>query len=143
MKRRAGFLVGLCLVASIQLTSREALAARDQTRPDEMEVALDLVVARPIGILMAAVGSVFFVLTVPFSLIGGNVGESADVLVFGPYKEVLVRCLGCRREGRYRIAKAKKEKKVKVAKVEKVGEQKVATASPTKRKRRKRRGIGY
>ncbi|MEE9254304.1 MAG: hypothetical protein V3U43_05190, partial [Pseudomonadales bacterium] len=75
MKRRAGFLVGLCLVASLQLASPAAIAARDRTRPDEMEVAMDLIVARPIGLGMAAIGSVFFVLTLPFSLIGGNMGE--------------------------------------------------------------------
>lgn len=107
MKRRAGFLAGLCLVASLQLASPAAIAARDHNRPDEMEVALDLIVARPIGLGMAAVGSVFFVLTLPFSLIGGNMGEAADILVLGPYKEVLWRCLGCRKEGRYRVAKDK------------------------------------
>lgn len=113
MMRRAGFLIGLCLVASIELASPNAFAARDETRPDEMEVALDLLVARPIGLGMAAVGSVLFVLTTPFSVIGGNVGEAADILVFGPYKEVLVRCLGCKAGGRYRVAKSKKHKNKK------------------------------
>ncbi len=109
MHRRAGFLIGLCLVASLQLASPAAIAAsRDQTtRPDEMEVALDLIVARPIGLGMAVVGSVFFVLTLPFSFVGGNMGEAADILVLGPYKEALWRCLGCRNEGRYRVAKEK------------------------------------
>lgn len=161
MKRRAGFLIGLCLLASIQLASPAALAAaRDETRPDEMEVALDLMVARPLGLAMAGVGSVMFVLTVPFSLIGGNVLESADTLVFRPYKEVLVRCLGCRTEGRYRIAKEKKnkerrekKKQEKIAKRQAAAAQKaeeqqaedqsVATAPAKKRKRRKARGVGY
>jgi hypothetical protein len=107
MQRRAGFLIGLCLVASLELASPAAVAARDESRPNEMEVAMDLVIARPIGLGMAAVGSIFFFLTLPFSFLGGNMGEAADMLVLGPYKEVLVRCLGCRSEGRYRVAKDK------------------------------------
>lgn len=64
-------------------------------RPEAYEMGLDLLIARPIALAMTVVGSAIFVVSLPFSLLGGNVGDAADVLVIGPAKATFTRCLGC------------------------------------------------
>ena len=54
------------------------------------------------GVLFATtvVGSVVYVVSLPFSLLGGNAEEAGETLVLGPAKATFVRCLGCTRVGR-------------------------------------------
>jgi hypothetical protein len=59
----------------------------------------DAVVARPVGVVITVLGAAAFVVSLPFSLLGGNVDEAADKLVMGPVRETFVRCLGCARPG--------------------------------------------
>jgi len=61
----------------------------------------DILVARPIGVAVTAVGAAAFVVSLPFSLLGGNVKEAGENLVVNPGKATFVRCLGCRTSGRY------------------------------------------
>jgi hypothetical protein len=44
---------------------------------------------------MTVVGAATFVVSLPFSALGGNVADAADTLVVGPAKATFVRCLGC------------------------------------------------
>ncbi|RRJ82675.1 multidrug transporter [Aestuariirhabdus litorea] len=53
------------------------------------------VVVRPVSFGLLVLGSAAFVLTLPFSALGGNVGEAADSLVVGPFDATFRRCLGC------------------------------------------------
>jgi len=55
----------------------------------------DLVIARPLLIAGTAVGAVLFVVSLPFSALGGNVKEAGQALVLDPGREAFVRCLGC------------------------------------------------
>jgi len=59
----------------------------------------DLLVARPFLIGATAVGTAVFLVTLPFSALGGNVKESAQSLVGEPGKAAFVRCLGCTTSG--------------------------------------------
>jgi hypothetical protein len=59
----------------------------------------DLVVARPIGVVLTAVGAAAFVVSLPFTLLAGSVSESAETLVLGPAESTFMRCLGCRNPG--------------------------------------------
>lgn len=59
----------------------------------------DLLVARPIGAAMTAVGAAAFVVSLPFTLLAGSVSESAETLVLGPAETTFMRCLGCREPG--------------------------------------------
>lgn len=59
----------------------------------------DLVVARPLLIGLTALGTAAFVVSLPFTALGGNVGEAAQALVVEPGKEAFVRCLGCTSSG--------------------------------------------
>jgi len=64
-----------------------------------MVMAGDLIVARPIGAAMTAAGAAVFVLSLPFTVLAGNVSESAEALVLGPAEATFMRCLGCREAG--------------------------------------------
>jgi hypothetical protein len=83
------------------LMSAPALAAPEDA-PTALAMTGDLVVARPLGVAMTAVGAAVFVVSLPFSALGGNVEQSANTLVKGPAATTFVRCLGCKSSGRYR-----------------------------------------
>ena len=59
----------------------------------------DLVVARPLLIGATLVGTAVFIVSLPFTALGGNVGEAAQALVVEPGREAFVRCLGCTSSG--------------------------------------------
>ena len=54
----------------------------------------DTVLVRPLTLVGTAVGVVTFVVTLPFSALGGNVGEAGQTLVVEPAKYTFVRPLG-------------------------------------------------
>ncbi len=58
-------------------------------------MAVDGLFVRPIALLSTIVGSVVFVLTLPFSAASGNIDEAADTLVMEPARFTFTRCLGC------------------------------------------------
>lgn len=55
----------------------------------------DLLIARPILIAMTAIGAAAFVVSLPFTVLGGNMEEAGQSLVSDPAREAFVRCLGC------------------------------------------------
>lgn len=57
-------------------------------------MVLDAVVVRPMGIVGTALGTVFFVGSLPFTILSGNVGEAADTLVVKPARYTFMRPLG-------------------------------------------------
>lgn len=69
---------------------------QQQTQPNNaVRMSADLFIARPLLIGASAAGTVIFVATLPFSLLGGNVGKSAHELVAKPVRSAFFRCLGC------------------------------------------------
>jgi|SRR3990167_1305770 len=67
--------------------------------PKAFSMIGDLVIARPLLIGATAIGAVAFVVSLPFTALGGNVGEAAQALVVEPGKGAFVRCLGCTASG--------------------------------------------
>jgi hypothetical protein len=61
---------------------------------DAKAMMFDLVVLRPLGLVGFAVGTAFFIVSLPFSLLGGNTGEAAQKLVAEPAKYTFTRPLG-------------------------------------------------
>ncbi|MNR49526.1 hypothetical protein D3C85_1689130 [compost metagenome] len=55
----------------------------------------DVLIARPLLIGATVIGAGLFIISLPFSALGGNVGEAAEELVVVPGREAFVRCLGC------------------------------------------------
>lgn len=93
-------LKAILLVILIGLLPATSSAAQIEEKPGPFTMVGDLLVARPIGFVLVALGTLAFIVTLPFSLAGGNMTDVADVLVIKPAMEVFVRCLGCRRIGR-------------------------------------------
>jgi len=67
----------------------------DPHGPSGIDMAADLIIGRPVLLATTIVGSVIWLVALPFSALGGNVEESAQVLVVGPARATFVRCLGC------------------------------------------------
>jgi hypothetical protein len=59
----------------------------------------DFFVARPLGLVLTAGGTVLWIVSLPFTLAAGNANETAETLVLGPAEQTFVRCLGCRQSG--------------------------------------------
>ncbi|MBK79475.1 MAG: hypothetical protein CMQ43_00955 [Gammaproteobacteria bacterium] len=74
--------------------------AAEEEEPSAMAMTGDVLVARPVGLVITTLGAAAFIVSLPFSAAGGNVSEAADTLVVGPARETFVRCLGCRSAGR-------------------------------------------
>ncbi|MDD5367411.1 MAG: hypothetical protein PHR30_18915, partial [Gallionellaceae bacterium] len=58
------------------------------------DMLVDLIVLRPLGLVTTVVGATVFVLGLPFTLPGGQVGESACALVTRPAAYTFSRPLG-------------------------------------------------
>ena len=67
--------------------------------PSAGAMAGDLVVARPIGIVMTVAGTAAFIVSLPFTLLAGSASEAAETLMIGPAETTFVRCLGCTNTG--------------------------------------------
>lgn len=83
------------LAVTSALLLPNAAAALDQRETRSERMIADLVLARPLGIVVTVAGGAAFLVTLPFALIGGNADEAADALFLGPARETFVRCLGC------------------------------------------------
>ncbi len=64
------------------------------SRPSGGDILLDAVIMRPLMLVGTVVGAVTFIVTLPFSALGGNVGDSAETLVKEPAQYTFVRPLG-------------------------------------------------
>ena len=88
------------LVATALLLSWSALPAMAETRSvitgerSAGAMAVDLVAIRPLGIVATVVGFGVFIISSPFSLLGGNVGEAWENLMVDPATFTFVRPLG-------------------------------------------------
>lgn len=64
-------------------------------RPSGLEMTTDAILVRPLMFVGTVLGTGVFVVSLPFSALGGNVGEAANTLVVTPFKATFIRCLGC------------------------------------------------
>jgi hypothetical protein len=87
------------------LAPQLGLAQQVDEDPSALAMVGDAVVARPLGLLFTVVGAATYVVTLPFSLAGGNAKEAGETLVVGPAMSTFVRCLGCTRTGYQRDAR--------------------------------------
>lgn len=57
-------------------------------------MVLDAFILRPVGLVTTVIGGAAFVVSLPFTAIGGNVGEAADKLIVEPIDYTFNRKLG-------------------------------------------------
>ena len=90
--------VMVCLVCVAMMTAvfnPAALAAEKELgQPTPGNTFIDALICRPVGLAAIPLGTVLFVVTLPFSATGGNVGQSFDNLVVAPVKYTFARPLG-------------------------------------------------
>jgi len=77
--------------------SSQVASAYSSDDPGPVEMIIDGLVVRPLSFVVTVLGTVAFILTVPFSALGGNVGVAAEQLVVTPASYTFTRCLGCLR----------------------------------------------
>jgi hypothetical protein len=95
-KQSVVFLLAAVLVftwaASPALASeKKYVTGEDRNAP---AMIVDMVLLRPLGLAGLAVGTAFFIVSLPISLLGGNTGEAAQKLVVAPAKYTFTRPLG-------------------------------------------------
>lgn len=88
----------LCVAGTVSAADRIAFSGDrygDSTRaPSGEAMAADVLLLRPLGIVATVLGSAAFVVSLPFSALGGNVGQAADKLVAEPAAYTFKRPLG-------------------------------------------------
>ncbi len=75
--------------------------AADQMQDDESNAGammFDIFIVRPLGIASVVLGSAVFLVSFPFSALGGNVDSAAKKLVAAPFSFTFKRKLGHFRE---------------------------------------------
>jgi len=70
-------------------------------RPTGLEMTADAILVRPITLCATVLGAALFVVSLPFSALGGNAGEAGETLVVTPFKSTFTRCLGCTEQNMY------------------------------------------
>lgn len=98
-KKRAlayGF-AGIMAVTTVMPNAALAESNVTVERPSAGAMVLDVALARPLLGISTILGVGAFVVTLPFSVIGGNVEEVSEALVVTPFRATVIRCLGCTR----------------------------------------------
>ena len=83
-------------VAAISVFTAVPALAEEQMPPERRggDMAIDMVIARPIGLLGIIGGSLLFVVALPFTIPSGSMDAAADELVKKPIDYTFKRPLG-------------------------------------------------
>ncbi|AWY41744.1 multidrug transporter [Pseudomonas putida] len=95
------------LAAALLLSVGTSVAASDGSgdplytihNPPAYAMIGDLLIARPLLVVATVIGAGVFVVSLPFTAMGGGVSDAGQALVVDPAKAAFVRCLGCIGEG--------------------------------------------
>lgn len=96
LSRIAMTTLAVCLLTFSSLGHARAV----DEKPSALAMTGDAIFVRPALLATTIIGSAVYLVSLPFSALGGNAGEAGEVLVVGPAKATFVRCLGCTRSGR-------------------------------------------
>ncbi len=94
------YTLAAALSISGTLLSGSAVAAGCDTEylqddePNGGLMLVDAVLVRPLTFIASVAGAAIWVVTLPFTLLGGNTDEAADILVADPWCYTFVRPLG-------------------------------------------------
>ncbi|MEN8244354.1 MAG: hypothetical protein ABFS43_05585 [Thermodesulfobacteriota bacterium] len=85
----------IIVFATVSLaTNSFAQAAMQGSEITTEEMAADALLVRPLGLVAIVLGAGLFVISLPFSLLGRNVGEAGSKLVVAPAVFTFMRPLG-------------------------------------------------
>ena len=90
--------ISMALMLSMpQLSLANSAVVKEE--PSPLAMTGDLIIVRPLALAATVLGAAIFLVSLPFSLLGGNAGEAGETLVLGPAETTFVRCLGCTQNG--------------------------------------------
>lgn len=92
-----GIFTVLALV--VLLGSTPAMAQSNQSleaRPSGGAMVADALIARPLLAVATLGGTAVFLVSLPFTALGGNVDSAAETLIKTPAEAAFRRCLGCK-----------------------------------------------
>ena len=87
----------LFVIIALVLTPFTGVLAQETAMHQENnggKMAVDLVMVRPLSFVASVLGAGLFVIALPFSALGGNVGPAWSKMVVAPGKYTFVRPLG-------------------------------------------------
>lgn len=99
MKMRGHSLTRFCTVLGLSAVLVAAPVTAADTRtggpaPSGEAMAVDLMIVRPASLVGTVIGTGFFIVSLPFSILGGNVDDAGKNLVLKPAKSTFIRPLG-------------------------------------------------
>ncbi len=100
LRHTTAVLAGLLLACSVHAADSAAFGYEEHVEnPGIFAMVGDLIIARPIGAAVTAVGAAAFIVSLPFTALAGNTAEAGQELVVRPGREAFMRCLGCTKTG--------------------------------------------
>ncbi|MCF4996109.1 multidrug transporter [Pseudomonas syringae] len=102
MKSLQVLLLALLLCSSLPTLAAESGSGDPRytiQNPPAYAMLGDLLIARPLLVVATVIGAGAFVVSLPFTALGGGIGDAGQALVVDPAKAAFVRCLGCIGEG--------------------------------------------
>lgn len=82
------------LITTLAVSQVATAATGDKQQKDPGAMTIDVLVARPVGLVATVAGAAVFVVSLPFSALGGNSEEAWDSLVVSPAEYTFKRELG-------------------------------------------------
>ena len=99
LRHTSAFFAGLLLAGSV-MAAEDNFGYQDEVEnPGIFAMVGDLLIARPIGAAVTAVGAAAFVVSLPFTALSGSTTEAGQELIVRPGRETFMRCLGCTKTG--------------------------------------------
>lgn len=91
------FSLALVLITPQAMANTNATVINED--PSALAMTGDLVLVRPTMFVLTVLGAGLWVVSLPFSLAGGNAKQAGSTLVAQPVMNTFVRCLGCTKAG--------------------------------------------
>jgi hypothetical protein len=93
-RKLAGWLMAAMLAATQLVLAPAASASEMQEKPSAGAMFFDALAVRPVMLVGTTLGAATWLVSLPFSALGGNVGAAGDYLVMQPAHYTFVRPLG-------------------------------------------------
>lgn len=95
MKRALRLLAAATIICTVSQTAQARPMDEDADQPSALAMFGDAVIVRPVMAVGTVGGLAVYTVMLPFSVLGDNEGEAAEVLVKNPARATFLRCLGC------------------------------------------------
>ncbi|MDR5893205.1 hypothetical protein QC820_10300 [Halomonas mongoliensis] len=95
MGKRTFIFVLLALVAMLGTSPAMAQQQRMEAQPSGGAMVADALIARPLLAVATVAGTAVFLVSLPFTALGGGVDTAAETLIKTPAEATFRRCLGC------------------------------------------------